>query len=234
MHQENNIKVFNDNQEIADFVRSLLSTLPGSDSFNIALSGGNTPASIYSLLSEHIKPPIPWHRMKLFWGDERCVPPDNAESNFLMAKTSLFEKADINHNQIFRIMGENKPEIEKERYKQTVLSYTNGIFDIMFLGLGNDGHTASIFPNRMDLLESSEVCDIAVHPVSGQKRITLTGPVINASRLILFMVTGSDKSQVVYEILHHEGEWDTYPASYIKPVDGSIFWILDKKAAARL
>ena len=147
---------------------------------------------------------------------------------------SLFDKIDISDDQIFRIKGENNPVAEKERYKNVVLSNTNGIFDITLLGLGTDGHTASIFPNQMNLLNSKEVCELAIHPDSGQVRITLTGHIINAAKKILFLVCGSEKSRVVYEILYQKGEWKKYPASHINPVDGEIIWILDREAAARI
>jgi len=234
INQKFKIEVFNNDQEIADYVRSIISAEAVSKSFNIALSGGSTPRTVYSFLSEIKKPYIPWERIKFFWGDERCVPPDDAESNYLMAKESLFDKIDIANDQVFRIKGENNPEAEKERYNKIVLSNTRGILNLMFLGLGTDGHTASIFPDQMELLNSDEVCAIAVHPVSGQVRITLTGRILNASKKILFLVTGSEKSQVVYDILNQKGAWDRYPASYVKPIDGEVIWILDRKAAARI
>lgn len=234
INQKFKIEVFNNDQEIADYVRSIISAEAVSKSFNIALSGGSTPRTVYSFLSEIKKPYIPWERIKFFWGDERCVPPDDAESNYLMAKESLFDKIDIANDQVFRIKGENNPEAEKERYHKIVLSNTRGILNLMFLGLGTDGHTASIFPDQMELLNSDEVCAIAVHPVSGQVRITLTGRILNASKKILFLVTGSEKSQVVYDILNQKGAWDRYPASYVKPIDGEVIWILDRKAAARI
>jgi 6-phosphogluconolactonase len=234
MNQPIKIEVFNDYHEIADFIRSIISSDATSESFNIALSGGNTPRAIYSLLSEYKQPQIPWERMKFFWGDERCVPPDNPESNYLMTKESLFDKINIADDQVFRIKGENNPEVERERYSKIVLSNTNGAFDLMLLGLGTDGHTASIFKNQLGLMNSEQLCAIAVHPESGQVRITLTGRLINASRKILFLVTGSDKSQVLYNILYQKGEWDKYPASYVRPSDGEIIWILDRKAAARI
>lgn len=234
INQKFKIEVFNNDQEIADYVRSIISAEAVSKSFNIALCGGSTPRTVYSFLSEIKKPYIPWERIKFFWGDERCVPPDDAESNYLMAKESLFDKIDIANDQVFRIKGENNPEAEKERYNKIVLSNTRGILNLMFLGLGTDGHTASIFPYQMELLNSDEVCAIAVHPVSGQVRITLTGRILNASKKILFLVTGSEKSQVVYDILNQKGAWDRYPASYVKPIDGEVIWILDRKAAARI
>lgn len=234
INQKFKIEVFNNDQEIADYVRSIISAEAVSKSFNIALSGGSTPRTVYSFLSEIKKPYIPWERIKFFWGDERCVPPDDAESNYLMAKESLFDKIDIANDQVFRIKGENNPEAEKERYNKIVLSNTRGILNLMFLGLGTDGHTASIFPDQMELLNSDEVCAIAVHPVSGQVRITLTGRILNVSKKILFLVTGSEKSQVVYDILNQKGAWDRYPASYVKPIDGEVIWILDRKAAARI
>ena len=229
-----NIKVFNDYIEIGDFVRSVITEDAVNENINMVLSGGNTPRSIYALLSEYKKPFIPWEKIKFYWGDERCVPPDNQSSNYLMVKEALFDKIHPAKDRICRIRGENDPDFEKERYKQVVISNTKGIFDLMFLGLGTDGHTASIFPNQMHLLTSEKVCEKAVHPDSGQIRITLTGPILNASRKILFLVTGSEKSQVVYDILHQKGEWEKYPASHIKPIDGQIIWILDKKAAARI
>ncbi len=229
-----NIKVFNDYIEIGDFVRSVITEDAVNENFHMALSGGNTPRSIYALLSEYKKPFIPWEKIKFYWGDERCVPPDDQNSNFLMVKEALFDKIQPAKDRICRIMGENDPDLEKERYKQVVISNTKGIFDLMFLGLGTDGHTASIFPNQMHLLTSDKVCEKAVHPDSGQIRITLTGPILNASRKILFLVTGSEKSKVVYDILHQKGEWKKYPASHIKPIGGQIIWILDKKAAARI
>ena len=228
------VKVFNDFYEIGDFVRSTIATEAISEYYNIALSGGNTPRSIYSILSENKTPLIPWEKIKFFWGDERCVPPYHADSNYLMAKEALFDKIDLINDQVFRIKGEIDPDLEKERYKQTVISNTNGIFDLMFLGLGTDGHTASIFPNQMHLIKSKEICAKAVHPNSGQVRITLTGDILNASKKILFLVTGSEKSQVVYDILNQKGDWEKYPASYVKPVNGQIIWILDRKAASRI
>jgi len=228
------IEVFDNDNEIGDFVREIISENANNDSFNVALSGGKTPRSIYALLSQNKKPVIPWKGIKFFWGDERCVPPDQADSNYLMAKEVLFDIIHPDNNQVFRIRGENDPELEKERYKKIVIENTKGIFDLIFLGLGSDGHTASIFPDQMKLLNSDEVCDVGIHPVSGQTRITLTGSVLNASRNILFLVTGSGKSKVVYEILHHKGDWKEYPASYIKPINGQIIWVLDREAASMI
>ncbi len=234
MNQQFKLEVFNNYQEIADYVRSILSKEAVTDSFSLALSGGNTPRAIYSFLAENKKPYIPWERIKFFWGDERCVPPDNAESNYLMTKESLFNKIDIANHQVYRIQGENNPEVEMHRYDKIVLSNTRGIFDLMLLGLGTDGHTASIFPNQMELFDTREACAIAVHPKTGQVRITLTGRIINASKKILFLVTGSEKSKVIYDIIYQKGDWDKYPASFVKPIHGEVIWILDKKAAARI
>jgi 6-phosphogluconolactonase len=228
------IQIFNNYTEIADFVRSTIVKDLVRKNFTMALSGGNTPRSVYSLLAENKKPLISWEKIMFFWGDERCVHPENQESNYKMAKETLFDKIHPAEDKICRIKGENNPELEKDRYGKVVFSNTKGIFDLMFLGLGTDGHTASIFPDQMHLLTSDEVCGIATHPDSGQIRVTLTGPILNASKKIVFIVTGSEKSKVVYDILHKEGDWKKYPASYIKPVDGEIIWILDRNAAARI
>ena len=228
------IQIFNNYEEIGDFVRSIFAEDAVSKNFNVALSGGNTPKSVYSLLAENKKPVISWEKVKFFWGDERCVPPDNQESNYRMAKEALFNKIHPAKDRIYRIKGENNPELEKERYGEIVLTNTNGIFDLMFLGLGTDGHTASIFPEQRHCLSSDEVCGIASHPDSGQIRVTLTGSILNASRKIIFIVVGSEKSKIVYDILYQEGDWRKFPASYIKPANGQIIWIFDRDASIRL
>jgi 6-phosphogluconolactonase len=229
------IKIFNNNREIADYLVHLLASAITHDrTFQMCLSGGNTPKSIFSLISGMKAPAIPWDNVGFFWGDERCVPPDHVDSNYLMAANSLLNKLNIREECIFRIMGENDPDIEKKRYGQIVQTNTRGVFDLAFLGLGMDGHTASIFPDQMYILESNDTCEKAVHPESGQIRITLTGKIINASRRIVFLVTGSEKSEIVHSILNRTGDWADYPASYIHPANGQVLWLLDKEAGSKM
>ncbi len=150
-----------------------------------------------------------------------------------MANDILFKNLNIVENNIFRIKGENIPKKEAVRYSNIILSsvkIANNLpqFDMIMLGLGEDGHTASIFPNQMNLLLSSKICDIAIHPITEQIRITLTGRILNNAKLIVFVVTG--KSKIVNKILNMKKEVEKFPANFISPVHGNIIWLLDTSA----
>ena len=200
---------------------------------SIALSGGNTPKSLFSYWAEHCLTTIDWSRILFFWVDERCVATESEESNYGIAKRLFFDKTTFNSENIFFINGENDPDSEavyqSEKLLQTI-SHKNGIpqFDLILLGMGNDGHTASIFPNQMKLLVSEKFYDIGIHPQSGQKRITLTGTVINNAKNVFFLVTGKDKAQVFTNIRYHQSGWISYPASHIKPL-GNLKWVVDSE-----
>ena len=209
------------------------------DDFNIALSGGSTPKDIFEYLAAHHQNTIGWHKVKFFWGDERCVPPTDSESNYKMAYEALLSRLQIPASNIFRIRGENDPQNEATEYSEIVkkqLPQINKIpkFDLIMLGLGEDGHTASIFPNQKSLLESDKIYATAVHPETGQKRITLTGKVINNASTIVFIVTGNNKAQVVDEIINQKDNYKNYPASFILPHNGELYWLLDKSAASQI
>ena len=205
----------------------------------IALSGGSTPKLFFEILSTQYGKKIDWSKIHLFWGDERCVPPDHKESNFHMTRQNLLDRVAIPSQNIHRIYGESLPEDEADRYSDEIkdaLSQNNNlpVFDLVILGLGADGHTASIFPTQMHLLKSDHICEVATHPESGQQRITLTGPVINNSKNICFLVTGKGKSDVVKDILKNTGDWQKYPAAHVHPNaagPGSLRWFLDRDAA---
>jgi 6-phosphogluconolactonase len=209
------------------------------DDFNIALSGGSTPKNMFEYLAAHHQNTIEWHKVKFFWGDERCVPPTDSESNYKMAYEALLSRLQIPASNIFRIRGENDPQNEVKEYSEIVkkqLTKINNIpiFDLIMLGLGEDGHTASIFPNQKSLLESEKIYASAVHPETGQKRITLTGKVINNASTIVFIVTGNNKSKVVDEIINQKDDYKDYPASFILPHNGELYWLLDKSAASQI
>jgi len=205
--------------------------------YNVALSGGNTPKLLFQILADEYVDKMPWHILRLFWVDERCVPPTHAESNFGMTYENLLKQVPIHDTNIFRMTGEADPQKEVTRYAallQAQLAMVNGLpkFDLVLLGMGDDGHTASIFPKNLNLLQYESTVAVAVHPSSGQKRITLTGNVINAASQVVFLITGSSKSSVLRQIIQHESGFEQYPASYIQ--SGSVAFYLDKAAANEL
>ncbi|WP_273567251.1 6-phosphogluconolactonase [Maribacter halichondriae] len=218
----------------ADYLGDLMSS---SESLHIALSGGSTPKIVFDELASREIPKDVWKKVHLYWGDERCVPPTDDESNYKMTVEHLISKVEIPEKNIHRIKGENKPEYEAERYTDVLkkeLPKTNKLpkFDLVILGMGDDGHTASIFPHEIDLWHSDKLCEVAEHPESGQKRITMTGRIINHATEVTFLVTGGSKAEKVSEIINQEGDFKNYPANLVAPASGKLLWFLDKAAAA--
>jgi len=238
------LKIFQTSYELAEsFAEEMISMIGVSAEkgkpFTVALSGGSTPELLFSLLGDQYAKAVSWKNVHLFWGDERCVPPDNAESNFGMTKRKLIDKIEIPASNIHRINGEEDPANEAVRYSDEILAITqkhSGLpfFDLVILGLGDDGHTASIFPGNMDLLNSEKICDVAAHPVSNQRRITITGRIINNSSRVVFLVTGKKKAEVVENIINNRAEALKFPAHYIVAPDGMLTWYVDKEAASLL
>lgn len=213
-------------------------TVQEKETVSIALSGGNTPQALFEKMVELDTGTVDWNKLLIFWGDERCVPPDHTDSNFRSAKKSLLIPMDIPEEHIFRMHGEDEPQKEAERYNQVLaenLPIVNGIpqFDLVLLGLGEDGHTASLFPGNNSLFATTQFCSIAKHPKSGQQRITLTGTVINNAAEIAFLVTGTPKAGIVSEIILTP-EKARYPASKVAPTCGKMIWLLDKASASEL
>ena len=203
----------------------------------IALSGGSTPELLFSVLGDHFSKSAEWEFVHFFWGDERCVPDDTPESNFGIARIKFLEKIELPSENIDRIVGEDNPEDEACRYSEEISRYTGKrdglpLFDMIILGLGEDGHTASIFPANKELLESVNICEVAVHPVTKQKRITITGRVINNADAVIFLVTGKKKAGIVEKILNKNSAALLFPAYYIEPVYGAIRWLLDEESGS--
>ena len=218
-----------------DWLKSVLNEKNGT--ISIALSGGNTPKALFDFWVAQHKNDIDWNKIKFFWGDERCVPPNDEQSNYKMTKEHLFDFLPIPEKNIFRIKGEDDSELEAKRYSeilQNELDSVGGVpsFDIVMLGMGDDGHTASIFPNRIDLWESPEICLVASHPQSGQKRVSLSGKTINAAQNVAFLVTGKNKAEKVKAIIENRTEAEkVYPAAKVAPISGNLLWFLDEEAA---
>ena len=206
----------------------------------VALSGGTTPKSLFDYWSSSPQDEIDWTNIKFFWGDERCVAPEDSESNFKMTKEHLFNNINIPEENIFRIKGENNPTDEAKRYGKLLnseLEQQNGtpVFDIVILGMGDDGHTASIFPHEIELWNNENNCVTATHPESGQIRVSLTGKVINAAKNVVFLVTGSNKADKVKEIIEQpEVAEKKYPAALVQPDSDNLYWYLDEAAAGKM
>jgi 6-phosphogluconolactonase len=220
-----------------EFAEFLTHEVKEADKLNIALSGGSTPQLLFDILASEYKSQIEWSKVHFYWGDERCVPPADPESNFGMTKRHLFSHLDVPEENIHRILGENDPAEEAVRYSKELertLHSSEGLpcFDIVMLGMGTDGHTASIFPHQMGLLESPETCVVATNPESGQKRVSISGRIINNAKKVIFLMTGTSKAQKIQEILTKQGNWLRYPASYIQPKSRELHWFLDESASA--
>jgi len=237
------IHIFPSVEELADFfarrISESIKETAGDHSFYIALSGGSTPREIFRLLAVEYKDKIDWSKVMLFWGDERCVSPLSNESNYKMAFESLINNIDIPSTNIFRIEGEKDPVDEAERYAELVdmqLPHHKNIpqFDLVILGLGEDGHTASIFPGNVNLINSEKLFEVSQHPETRQKRITATGKLINNARQVYFLVTGEIKAERVAQIIEKKSGWQDLPASQVNPTDGQLDWMLDDLAGQLL
>jgi 6-phosphogluconolactonase len=237
------IKISKNTDELSQFFAELIiegtKKIGPTDLFSMSLSGGSTPKAIFNYLATNYKEKIEWNKIKIFWGDERCVAPENEESNYKMTNDFLLKHVSIPNKNIYRIKGENNPEIESHRYAEITkeqIRLNRGIpqFDLIMLGLGEDGHTASIFPDNLKLFENDNLFAPAQNPYNKQVRISATGKLINNASLIVFLVTGESKAEMVSRIINQTEGNLKFPASFVKPLSGDIYWLLDEKAASKL
>jgi|ERR1700722_15758267 len=224
-----------------EVVRSTNEAVAQRGRFTIALSGGSTPKSLFNLLATNAKTALPWDRMFFFWGDERHVPPTDADSNYRMADETMLSKIPVAAGNIFRIPTENPDAAAAaEAYEQTLREFFElkpdefPRFDLILLGMGPDGHTASLFPETAALQETSRL--VVANWVEKLKthRLTLTLPVINAARCVTFLVSGIDKAPALHEVLESDAPGDQYPSKLIDPTDGKLIWLIDRAAASQL
>lgn len=224
-------------RNLAQFiVDSLNSNSNDKNKFTIALSGGNTPKLLFEVISNDFNDKTDWKKVDFFWGDERCVDPESQESNYGSAKKIFLDPLKIPKENIHRIKGENDPLIETERYSNEINLAVKGInglpsFDLIILGLGGDGHTASIFPDQMELLTINKICEIAYQPETKQKRITVTGKVINNAKNIVFLITGNEKADIVSKVINKKENYLNFPAAHIKSEYGDLIFYLDYEAS---
>lgn len=209
--------------------------------FTIALAGGSTPKNLYTLLATNARTSLPWDRTYFFWSDERHVSPQDPESNYRMAEESMLSKIPVAASNIFRVPTENPDAAAvAETYEQTLRKFFAAEagqvprFDMILLGMGPDGHTASLFPETAALREESRL--VVANWVEKLKtsRITFTLRLLNAAYCVAFLVSGTDKASALHEVLEGNAPGEQYPAKLVRPDDGKLIWFVDRAAASGL
>jgi len=238
-----NIRVFPDIKVLVDTLadnlcQTIVNSFKTKKLFSLALSGGNTPKALYRRLSEPpFREKVDWQSVLFLWGDERQVPPDSYESNYRMVYEEWLKKLNLKENNILRIHGEANALEEAIRYnKELEKNLSKNSFgipqvDTVLLGVGTDGHTASIFPGDEKLETSPPWCRVSRQPQTNQERITLTDSLINAASQIIFIACGREKAPIISKIVKKHPDAEYYPASWIQSSNKSLIWYLDKEAA---
>ena len=226
-----------------EFVRAAVSAVQAKGSFNVALSGGSTPTALYSILADDpaLRSGVPWKQIHFFWGDERHVPPDDPQSNFRTANEKMLSKVPVDASQVSRIKAELQDAAQAaSEYEQTLVEHfqtgagETPVFDLILLGLGPDGHTASLFPFTQALLESRRLVVANWVEKLGAQRITMTVPILNNAAFVMFLAQGLDKAAVVGAVLEGPFQPDTLPAQMIQPGSGRLLWLMDEAAGSML
>jgi 6-phosphogluconolactonase len=242
------IRIARDGQQWAHDAAALVhavseEAIQSNGRFLIALSGGSTPKTLYATLAApEWKGRFNWSRTFFLFGDERCVPPDHPESNFGMAHPALFQPLGIHPDHIYRMKGEAQdPETAAHEYEDVLRRLTHCAatelprIDLILLGLGEDGHTASLFPGTAALQERARAVTIGQAPTGTTSRLTMTLAVLNRAAVVLFLVSGSGKGPIVRAILEPQSAADrAFPAAMVAPESGRLIWMLDRSAAAKL
>lgn len=209
--------------------------------FTLALSGGSTPKALYNLLATNARTALPWDHMYFFWGDERHVPPTDPDSNYRMVNEAMLSRVPVPPANVFRVEAENPDaSAAAAAYEQTLRKFfqvdANGVpqFDLILLGMGPDGHTASLFPGTDGLKEKSRL--VIANWVEKLKthRLSFTLPVLNAAHCVAFLVSGTDKAPALKAVLEGNEPGEQYPAKLVHPKDGKLIWFLDRAAASGL
>ncbi|WP_242345385.1 6-phosphogluconolactonase [Anaeromyxobacter terrae] len=213
-----------------------LAAVAASGRFAVALSGGSTPRAVYALLADPAAPyrdALPWARTHVFFGDERAVPPDHPQSNYGMARDALLASVALPPENVHRIRGEDEPEAAARAYEDALRAFFGGAprFDLLLLGMGADGHTASLFPGSPALEEPSHLVVAAPAPAPGPPRITLTLRALQAAARVVFLVSGAAKAPALARALSGASGAGALPAGRVRPTDGSVLWLVDRAAA---
>jgi 6-phosphogluconolactonase len=249
------VRVYRDNEELAlkaarRFARLADQYVVGCGRFTVALSGGSTPKAMFALLAQSpFVETIPWSSIYFFWGDERCVPPDHGDSNYRMTAETLLVRVGVPEENVFRIPAElADPKLAAQTYADTLQQFflktidTKSTaplsnvprFDLVFLGMGSDGHTASLFPGTAALHNDTDIVTANYVEKFQAYRITLTAKTINNARNVTFLIAGQDKAETLKQVLEGDPRIEPYPSQMIHPVKGTLLWLVDEAAASLL
>lgn len=233
----NQEEIFNKSADM--FVALAIEAIAAKGQFTVALSGGSTPKGMYALLaSDEYKNKVEWDKVHLFWGDERSVPPDNEQSNYRMANEAMISKLSIPKENVHRMEAELEDIESAAKSYETVLKQIFRVsdgefprFDLILLGMGDDGHTASLFPGTKALAEKKLIVVVNWVEKFKTNRMTFTSPTINAAHNVVFMAAGANKVQPLKEVLVGERNPELYPSQLVQPLDGKLFWLIDEAAS---
>lgn len=239
------VRIFPDLQALSEaaalvFIECCAQAITARGQALVALSGGGTPQRLYELLARSpYMEQVDWARLHVFWGDERCVPPEDIQSNYHQAREALLSRVLIPEKNIHRVQGELEPEEAAQAYAVTLRKYASAPlmwpqFDLVLLGMGDDGHTASLFPDSP--VEMATPAEAVTGNYQGRpaQRVTLTPQVLNSARCVMFLVAGESKSATLADVLYGDYEPARLPAQRVRPPDGQLIWMVDQAAASRL
>lgn len=236
------LNIFNTEEEVLDalaehFVIVANEAISSRGKFSVALSGGNSPKKLYELLASVYHDRVDWEKVYFFFGDERNVPQTDKDSNYLMAKKALFIPLMIDTDHVFAVDTSLSPADAAAKYEEEIDAFFDEdemSFDLILLGLGDNSHTASLFPNTPVLHDRTPGVKDVFLPDQQVYRITLNAPMINEARHIAFLVYGEGKAIAVHHVLEDDEDIEEYPAQLIEPIVGEIQWFLDEAAASML
>lgn len=238
------LRIFQDSEQLSRhaanlFIEESNKSIRERNRFLVALSGGGTPERLFQLLGSEYRDQVEWNKVHVFWGDERCVPPNNEGSNFHQANELLLSKVAIPESNIHRVLGELDPDSASKKYADTLKTFADSNlefprFDLVYLGMGEDGHTASLFPNSPVQVNEPVIAVTAKYQDRPANRVTLTQLVFNQARMVVFMATGEKKAETLAHVLSERYNPELYPAQRIDLKDGQLIWLVDESAAGKL
>jgi 6-phosphogluconolactonase len=239
------VRIFGDLASLSEaaallFIDSSARAIVDRGRFLVALSGGNTPLKLYELLAQSpYREQVDWPSVHVFWGDERCVPPEDLENNYRQARDVLLGRVPIPTENVHRVPSDLEPEAAALNYALVLKQFASPPldwprFDLVLLGMGEDGHTASLFPGSEVNVSAPTSAVTAQYQNRPARRVTLTPSVFNAARRIIFLVSGESKSETLASVLYGEYHLEQLPAQRIHPTDGELIWLVDRNAASKL